>query len=229
MNTLAFFIKRDFKDNLPLWTAPLVLFSMLFALTLLWRQKILSTGTALTGLQICTFLFIFVSATLYGNYLNSVVGTSLQVRTQMSLTRNYLFSLPVTRSHLFWMNQARLMLPLFPFVLFATTFIVTFNPAVSKITASGLFLVGLALSWLLLNYFAWICYLVERSFENRSLTHAFRGFFVVNPVLLLIFYYGFLKNIPKLVLGGANPLFFLAFAMPIIMMFLNYKNWLKRE
>lgn len=229
MNTLVFFLKRDFKDNLPLWTAPLILFSMLFSLTLLWRQQILSTSAALTGLQICTFLFIFVSATLYGKYLNSVIGTSLQVRTQMSLTRNYLFSLPITRSRLFWMNQVRLILPLFPFVLFTTIFIVTFNPAVSKITAGGLFLVGFALSWLLLNYFAWICYLVERSFENRSITHAFKGFFVVNPVLLVVFYYGFLKNIPVLVLGAANPLFVLAFLMPIMMMFLNYLNWLKRN
>ncbi|MEZ4816185.1 MAG: hypothetical protein R3A80_13445 [Bdellovibrionota bacterium] len=229
MNTLFFFIKRDFKDNLPLWTAPLVLFSMLFTLTLLWRSHILTTKLSITILQICTFLFIFVSATLYGKYLNSVVGTSLQVRTQMSLTRNYLFSLPITRSRLFWFNQVRLLLPLFPFVIFATAFIVTFNPVVSKITANGLFLVGFALSWLLLNYFSWICYLVERSFENRSLTHAFRGFFLFNPILLLTIYYCFLKNIPELVMGGWNPLFLLAFLMPVMMMSLNYLNWLKRE
>lgn len=229
MNTLTFLIKRDFKDNLPLWTAPLVLFTMLFTLTFLWRKQMIATSAAISVLQIITFLFIFVSATLYGRYLNSVIGTSLQIRTQTSLTRQYLFSLPITRSRLFWLNQARLLLPLFPFISFTTLFIVTFNPITSKITTGGLFGVGLALSWLLLNYFSWIYYLVERTFENRSLTDAFRGFFLINPMLLLMFYYGFLKHIPNLVKGGWNPVFILAFAMPIIMMFLNYKNWLKRS
>lgn len=229
MNTLAFLIKRDFKDNLPLWTAPLVLFTMLFALTFFWRKQMIATPAAISVLQVITFLFIFVSATLYGRYLNSVIGTSLQIRTQTSLTRQYLFSLPITRGRLFWLNQARLLLPLFPFITFTTLFIVTFNPISSKITAGGLFGVGLALSWLLLNYFSWIYYLVERTFENRSLTQAFKGFFLINPVLLLVFYYGFLKNIPTLVNGGWNPLFILAFTMPIMMMFLNYRNWLKRE
>lgn len=229
MNTLFFFIKRDFKDNIPLWTAPLALFIMLFTLTQLWRQKIIATGAAISVLQIITFLFIFVSATLYGRYLNTVIGTSLQIRTQASLTRNYLFSLPITRARLFWYNQARLLLPLFPFITFTTIFIITFNPVTSKITPMGLFSVGLCLSWLLLNYFSWIYYLVERTFENRSLTHAFKGFFLVNPILLLMFYYGFLKHVPALVQNVANPYIATAFFMPVMMMFLNYKNWLKRD
>lgn len=229
MNTLFFFIKRDFKDNLALWTAPLALFTMLFTLTQLWRQKAIATGAAISVLQIITFLFIFVSATLYGRYLNSVIGTSLQIRTQASLTRNYLFSLPITRARLFWYNQARLLLPLFPFVTFTTIFIVTFNPVTSKITANGLFCVGICLSWLLLNYFSWIYYLIERTFENRSLAHAFKGFFLANPILLLMFYYGFLKHIPQLVQGGWNPILLMAFCMPVLMMFLNFRNWLKRE
>ena len=228
MNTLLFFIKRDLKDNLPLWIAPLVLFIGVFALTLLWRNNTINAQMLQISLQICTFLFIFVSATLYGKYLNSVIGTSLQVRTQMSLTRNYLFSLPIKRERLFWYNQVRLILPLFPFVLLATGFIITFNPVVSKITASGLFMVGFCLSWLLLNYFSWICYLVEKSFEYRSLVSAFKAFFIVNPILILIIYYFFLRNMRFLV-EGISWSFLPAYLTPLMMLALNYFNWLKRD
>ncbi len=228
MTTLFFFIRRDLKDNLPLWIAPVVLFILVFSMAILWRSQTISAASLRGGLQICTFLFIFVSATLYGKYLNSVIGTSLQVRTQMSLTRNYLFSLPIKRGTLFWYNQARLVLPLFPFVILSTVFIITFNPVTSKITTLGLALSGFCLSWLLVNYFTWVYYLMERSFENRSLTHAVRGFFIINPILLLAMYYLFLKHIPELVQvpsWGLIP----AYLCPIFMMGLNYLHWNKRE
>ena len=107
--------------------APFVLFSLMFALTHFWKTGDLSAQQLKIGLQVCTFLFIFVSATLYGVYINSVIGSALNVRTQMSLTRSYLFSLPIARATLFKLNQIRLLLPLMPYVVLGTFFIITFN------------------------------------------------------------------------------------------------------
>lgn len=226
--TLSFFLKRDIKDNRLFWIAPVVLFAMLFTVTLLWRGQRIPTKTAIFALQICTFLFIFISATLYGIYLNSVIGTSLHIKTQMSLTRNYLFSLPISRARLFCLNQVRLLLPLMPFVLLGTFFVVTFNPVASKITAFGLLSVGFCLAWLALNYFSWLCYLIERSFENKSFSHAFRGFFIYNPIFLLIIYYLFARNIPQF-LEGFSWYYFPALLAPLGMAGLNYVNWMKRD
>jgi hypothetical protein len=228
MSTLVFFIKRDLKDNIPLWVAPLLLFIGVFTLSLMWRNDQISSHALKISLQICTFLFIFVSATLYGKYLNSVIGSSMNVRTQMSLTRSYLFSLPLKRGKLFWYNQVRLILPLIPFVMLTTIFVITFNPVLSKITAGGLATVGFCLSWLVLNYFTWICHLIEKTFENRSLSHAFKAFFILNPVLLLVIYYLCLRNI-NVMLAGPSMLLVGAYAAPIMMMGINYFNWLKRD
>jgi hypothetical protein len=225
---IGFFIKRDIRDNKLFWLAPLVLFSMLFGVSHLWRMEHLSAVALRASLQVLTFLFIFISASLYGVYLNSVLGTSLHVKTQMSLTRNYLFSLPIKRSTLFFYNQVRLLLPLLPFVVLGVFYIITFNRPTFHINMWGIGAMGVCLSLLILSYFSWLSCLVERLFEHKSLIAAFKGFFIVNPVLLLIIYFLFGKNIGAMSTGSVSATL-VAYLAPAMMIALNYINWQKRQ
>lgn len=228
MNTTLFFLlRRDWVDNKTFLSVPLVFFSLFFALNYFWEHGLLANETMIKILQLAVFVFIFISATLYGVYLNYVLGTSLHVKTQLSLNRNYLFSLPLSRTKLFWMNQLRLFLPLLPFVLFGTLFTLNFKPVNIETTAFGMLLVGSCFSLLLLNYLIWISDTIEKGFVQRSPWSSIKRFFIVDPVLLTIVYFAFLRQIPE-ILSGTYYLILPALLTPFMMIRLNYLNWNKR-